>query len=139
MPLIPDPPISFGVKEFCEACMLCADDCPSGSITKGPQTWEGPLISNNPGTLKWYVQGESCYDYNGFSCSNCKRVCPFTKPNNSWLHRLIRLAIEGRLKPLNKMMVGLDQASGYGKPIEDKEFWKRDGSKCITAREKMTP
>ena len=137
MPLIPDPPISFGVKEFCEACMTCAEDCPSGSITKGPMTWEGKSESNNPGTNKWYVEPEGCYDYNGFSCSNCKRNCPFNKPNNSWLHKVIREAISVRSVGLDKGMVKLDQASGYGVQAPDIDFWKKDGSASITAREKM--
>ena len=137
MPLMPDAPIRFGVTEFCESCMLCAVECPSRSITEGPQTWKGRSQANNPGVYKWYVTPEGCYDFNGFSCSNCKRVCPFTKPNNSWLHRLIRTAIEGRISPLNNVMVSLDQASGYGQHIPAREFWRRDGSKAITAREKM--
>jgi len=137
MPLIPDSPIDFGVTEFCEACMLCADDCPSESVTKGPRTWEGESPSNNPGVLKWHTQGEGCYDFNGFSCSNCKRVCPFNKPNNSWLHRMIRDMIEGRMVSADKVMVKLDQASGYGKQVQDTEFWKLDGPHSITAREKM--
>ena len=137
MPLIPDPPISFGVPEFCEACMLCADDCPSESITQGPQTWEGTSPSNNPGSYKWYVEPETCFDYNGFSCSNCKRVCPFTKPNNSWLHRMIRKFIEARVIPMNKVMATLDQASGYGRQLQDTEFWKMGGHKTITGRESM--
>lgn len=59
MPLIADSPIRFGAKEFCDACMLCAKDCPSNSISQGDQTWEGKSISNNEGTLKWYVEPES--------------------------------------------------------------------------------
>ncbi len=137
MPLVPNDPISFGVTEFCDVCMLCADECPSESITNGPRTWEGGSVSNNPGVLKWYVEPEGCYDFNGFSCSNCKRCCPFNKPNNSWLHRMIRAAIQGRIKSADVAMVGLDQASGYGRQIEDTEFWSMDGSKSITAREKM--
>jgi reductive dehalogenase len=137
MPLIPDSPIRFGVTEFCEACMLCAEHCPSTAITEGPRTWEGKSPSNNPGTLKWYIESEKCYDFNGFSCSNCKRVCPFTKPNNSWLHQLIRKVIETKMAPLNKLMVRLDQASGYGRQLQNTEFWKRDGQKTITARESM--
>jgi len=39
--------------------------------------------------------------------------------------------------PLDKVMVTLDQASGYGQQIEDKDFWRMDGQKSITAREKM--
>jgi reductive dehalogenase len=137
MPLIPDSPIDFGVVEFCERCLLCAKDCPSESISKGPQTWEGKSPSNNNGTFKWYIQPEPCYDFNGFSCSNCKRVCPFNKPNNSWLHKMIRQAIKSRIKPLNKVMVTFDQASGYGKQLEDRDFWEMDGQKCITSRESM--
>ncbi len=137
MPLIPDSPIRFGVTEFCEACMLCAEHCPSTAITGGPRTWEGKSPSNNPGTLKWYIESEKCYDFNGFSCSNCKRVCPFTKPNNSWLHQMIRKVIETKFSPLNKLMVRLDQASGYGRQLQSEEFWKRDGHKTITARESM--
>jgi reductive dehalogenase len=137
MPLVPTAPIDFGVTEFCEVCMLCADDCPSGTVTKGPRTWEGPSRSNNPGTLKWFAEPEKCYDFNGFSCSNCKRVCPFNKPNNSWLHRMIRQGIEGRIKTADRAMVGLDQASGYGQQLEAREFWSMDGEKSITAREKM--
>ena len=137
MPLLPDSPIRFGVTEFCGACMLCADECPSRSISREKRTWEGRSPANNPGVYKWHVTPEGCYDFNGFSCSNCKRVCPFTKPNNSWLHQMIRGVIQGRIKPLNNIMVGLDQASGYGRPLSYRKFWKMDGSKSITAREKM--
>ncbi len=137
MPLIPDSPIEFGVTEFCESCMLCAEECPSNAISDGSRTWEGLSPSNNPGTYKWYINSEKCYDFNGFSCSNCKRVCPFTKPNNSWLHKIIRTVIKGKIDPLNKVMVTLDQASGYGHQLQDSDFWKMDGQKCITAREHM--
>ncbi|MFC1627906.1 reductive dehalogenase [Gemmatimonadota bacterium] len=137
MPLVPDVPISFGVAEFCEKCMLCADQCPSGAITSGSRTWEGTSRSNSQGTYKWYVEGAKCYDFNGFSCSNCKRCCPFNKPNNSWLHRLTRSIVKGRIKPMDSMMVTLDQGSGYGRQVEDTDFWKMDGSASITSREKM--
>lgn len=137
MPLVADNPIDFGVAEFCETCMLCAEHCPSESISGGGRTWKGKSPSNNPGSFKWYIDSEKCYDFNGFSCSNCKRVCPFTKPNNSWLHRMVRLVIKGRVSPANKLMISLDQASGYGRQLQNSEFWKRDGHKCITARESM--
>jgi hypothetical protein len=83
------------------------------------------------------MEGTKCFDFNGFSCSNCKRVCPFNKPNNSWLHRLTRAVIEGRVGALDALMVKLDQASGYGVQVESTEFWTRDGSKSITGRERM--
>jgi reductive dehalogenase len=137
MPLTVDQPIRFGVREFCEVCMLCATHCPSGAITEGPPTSKGRSVSNNPGTLKWYVEGEKCYDFNGFSCSNCKRVCPFNKPNNSWLHRLTRAIVDGKVGAMDTLMVKLDQAGGYGTQTDSSDFWRRDGSKTITARERM--
>ena len=137
MPLTADAPIRFGCREFCSVCKLCATHCPSSAVTEGPRTWEGKSASNNPGTLKWYAEVEKCYDFNGFSCSNCKRVCPFNKPSNSWLHRSTRAIIEGRSGALDVLMVKLDQAGGYGRQLEDSQYWKMDGSKTITAREKM--
>ena len=50
---------------------------------------------------------------------------------------LIRQAIEGRIKAADRAMVSLDQASGYGRQLEAREFWAMDGEKSITAREKM--
>lgn len=137
MPLMPDTPIDFGVKEFCRSCQLCAVECPSAAVSKGPCTWEGKSPSNNPGVLKWYTEPGKCYDFNGFSCSNCKRVCPFNKPNNSWLHRMIRTIIKARIRPLDRVMVTFDQAGGYGKQVPGKTFWKMDGHQTITARESM--
>jgi len=137
MPLLPDPRISFGVPEFCDVCMLCAEHCPSESISAEPRTWEGKSPSNNPGVHKWYVQGEKCDDFNGFSCSNCKSVCPFSKPNNSWLHKMIRMIVQQRIGIVDKMLVTFDQASGYGKQMQAADYWKLDGSECVTAREKM--
>jgi reductive dehalogenase len=137
MPLVPDSPINFGVTEFCDSCMLCADHCPSGAITKGPFTWEGKSPSNNPGVYKWYAEPEKCYDFNGFSCSNCKRVCPFNKPNNSWLHRMIRQIVKSKVRILDKIMVTFDQAGGYGEQLQGSKFWKMNGDKTITGREEM--
>ena len=137
LPMTADHPIKFGVTEFCETCMLCAEDCPSASISKGERTWKGKSVSNNPGIFKWYVQPEGCYDYNGFSCSNCKMNCPFNKPNNEWTHKIVRGAIKLKIKPMNNVMTSLDQASGYGKQMDSKDYWKLDGSKKITSREKM--
>jgi hypothetical protein len=50
---------------------------------------------------------------------------------------MIRQIIEGRVRPVNKLMVSLDQASGYGEQFQDAKFWKLDGRKTITARESM--
>jgi hypothetical protein len=50
---------------------------------------------------------------------------------------MIRGMVEGRMVSADRVMVKLDQASGYGKQTEDTEFWKLDGPYSITAGEKM--
>lgn len=48
--LKPDKPITFGVEEFCKVCMKCADNCPSGAITKDAEpSYKVPTISNIKG------------------------------------------------------------------------------------------
>lgn len=82
MPLENDHPIDFGIPEFCENCHLCAEHCPSGSISFEGQNYEGVCENNNPGVKKWYIYAEKClrlWQTNGASCANCISVCPFTK------------------------------------------------------------
>ena len=48
LPLIPDSPIEFGVTEFCDVCMKCADLCPSRSISLGEDRIETAAITCKP-------------------------------------------------------------------------------------------
>lgn len=81
LPLAPDRPIEFGVREFCKKCRLCAEKCEGGAIsTDDEPRFEVACRSNNPGALKWYVDVEKCYLYwceNGVDCSTCIKVCPY--------------------------------------------------------------
>ncbi|MEA2089673.1 MAG: reductive dehalogenase [Thermoproteota archaeon] len=81
LPLEPDKPIEFGVKEFCKKCKLCAEHCEAGAISMDDEpSFEIACRSNNPGALKWYVDVERCYLYwceNGVDCSTCIKVCPY--------------------------------------------------------------
>jgi len=62
LPLKPDDPIEFGVKEFCRKCKLCARFCEAGAISMNDEpSFEIKCRSNNPGVLKWYVNVELCY------------------------------------------------------------------------------
>ncbi len=43
-------------------------------------SWEPACSSSNAGALKWYIDGEKCYEYwcdNGTDCSTCISVCPY--------------------------------------------------------------
>lgn len=81
LPLKPDKPIEFGVREFCRKCKLCAKYCEAQAISMSDEpSFEIACQSNNPGVLKWYVDVERCYLYwcrNNVSCSTCIKVCPY--------------------------------------------------------------
>jgi epoxyqueuosine reductase len=83
LPLKEDKPIDFGVTETCKKCRACAEACEAGAISMDPEPgWVPACSSNNPGVLKWYVNGEKCYEFwceNGVDCSTCIAVCPYNQ------------------------------------------------------------
>ena len=116
-PLVPDEPIEFGVRRFCEVCKKCATTCPPGAISEGGMISEGVCKSNNPGILKWYVDVEKCLNFwhhNRTSCSNCIRSCPFNKPEHL-IHDAARIFIKAKSGLLDWALVKIDDTLGYGK------------------------
>jgi reductive dehalogenase len=85
LPLVPDPPITFGVTEYCTTCGICAEECPSGAISPDKERTFAPSPSampcGNPGAFKWYIDGKKCLRWwieSGAGCSRCMDVCPYT-------------------------------------------------------------
>jgi reductive dehalogenase len=130
MPLVPDNPISFGATEFCEVCGKCATTCPGNAISSGEKTWEATYdapnhISSNPGVKKWYVDTPACHlvwAQNGMDCSRCIQVCPFNKPEG-WLHEATRILIGAKSGTVDKLLLNLDDASGFGEQKDPDQFW----------------
>jgi len=124
MPLATDKPIDFGVWDFCSKCKKCARHCPSGAISDGEPTTEGPTVSNNPGAKKWYLNPEQCLKYwitnNTFGCSDCIRVCPYNKRPGVWVHELA-VAAGASSSLVRSTLVQLDDAFGYA----EGEDWSR--------------
>ncbi|HCC70646.1 MAG TPA: hypothetical protein DEQ09_05780 [Bacteroidales bacterium] len=90
LPMEIDQPIEFGVKEFCERCKICAEICPSGSISFAKNN-EG---MNTRGYRHWEINRTSCYNFwmqsmGGLGCRLCLIACPYSRKNN-WVHRLTR-------------------------------------------------
>jgi len=83
IPLAYDEPVDIGVQSFCEQCLICAEECPSGAIPLG-----GKTLHN--GVMKWKLSEQKCYSYwhvNGTDCGICMAACPWTKPRTKF-HRL---------------------------------------------------
>jgi reductive dehalogenase len=132
-PLEADQAIDMGVTQFCRICKKCAQYCPSQSIPYDTDpTWESPWnsVSNNDGVLKWFVNVETCYEYwvkNSSDCSNCIRVCPFTKPPGIG-HDFARFFIK-RFPALNPLWLKIDNIMAlfpwwrYGKKENPENFW----------------
>jgi reductive dehalogenase len=82
LPLQVDTPIDFGVTDTCKRCKRCAEACEVEAISFDDEPNYTPACSsNNPGALKWYVNGELCYQFwcdNAGDCSTCISVCPYT-------------------------------------------------------------
>lgn len=75
IPLIPDEPSDYGVKNFCEICNKCSKTCPGKAISDQP-----PVIEN--GKKRWYIKQEACYSIwrsIGTDCGVCLSVCPFSQ------------------------------------------------------------
>lgn len=125
LPLVADSPIEFGVTEFCDACMKCAQLCPSQSISYGERTAESDSVSNNPGALKWPINAETCRMYWGRvnkPCTSCVACCPYNKPY-TWPHRAT-LWFTDHVRWADSLYVKLDDLFGYGKPKKAEDFWE---------------
>jgi len=75
MPMEHDKPIDFGLQAFCESCLKCARECPSGAITAGPK-----LMFN--GYEIWKSDSQRCATYRittkgGAMCGRCMKTCPW--------------------------------------------------------------
>ncbi len=90
LPMDIDLPIDFGVKEFCNHCKICAEICPSESIS---------FDENNDGMAyrgykHWQINQTSCFNYwiqsmGGLGCRLCLIACPYSRKAN-WGHTLAR-------------------------------------------------
>ena len=124
LPLALDPPIRFGVKEFCEVCQRCSQGCPVNAISTGAPSAEVYNQSNIKGVVKWSVDGEKCFSYwaaQNSDCSICIRVCPYNKDYSKWYTRLGRIMAGTRLR---RLMLKLDIAMGYGTRMRAKQWWQ---------------
>jgi epoxyqueuosine reductase len=85
-----DKPIKFGVAEFCNKCKICADQCPSGAISKADNPDDLVIRGYN----HWYINNGACYNYwretmGPMGCRLCVANCPYSRKDN-WMHTTAR-------------------------------------------------
>lgn len=100
----------LGVQSFCRICKKCASNCPTKSITHGPEP-------SSRGFVHWSIAQEKCFAFwkkAGTDCGICIRVCPFTKPNTLF-HRLVRFYVSRN--PFNQRIALFFDDLLYGKQI----------------------
>ncbi len=123
IPLEIDQPINFGVKEFCNICQKCADNCPPRAIPKGEPQDTPPNFSSLSNIKKWTVDAKRCFKFwvgMNTDCAICIRVCPYNKDYTKWWNRVgIRLA-NG---PLRKLMLKLDEIGKFGERVLPGKWW----------------
>jgi len=92
LPMKVDKPIDFGVSEFCMHCKICAEQCPSGSISFA-DTNEGMTTR---GYRHWEIDTTTCFNFwesamGPMGCRLCIATCPYSRKNN-WVHDMVRRA-----------------------------------------------
>jgi len=110
LPLVIDHPVTFGVQEFCQICLKCAINCPSGAITTGDKT-------EVRGVKKWQLNIEPCLRYwriIGTDCGLCMKVCPYSHPG-ALIHNLVRMGI--RNSPIARRLSVWGDELFYGKKL----------------------
>lgn len=125
LPLAPDKPIRFGVKEFCQVCRRCQQACPPKAITAGEPSPQKVTQSNLQGVRKWTTDPEKCFNFwvnQNAECSICIRVCPYNKEYPRWIYQLGRW-LAGTF--LRKFMLKLDIWLDYGARKPPKWWWGR--------------
>ena len=112
-PMEPDKPIDMGVQDFCKTCKICADQCPSGAISKGgKQTIRG--------YKRYTLHASKCHNFwysklGNMGCRLCVAVCPYTRKSN-WLHKTaLGVSLHDPTGLADRALAGMQRAFYPGK------------------------
>ncbi|MGI2336493.1 MAG: reductive dehalogenase [Dehalogenimonas sp.] len=142
MPVAPSKPINAGITKFCETCKFCADNCPSGSISKETEpSWEvninetgfdkvgnpiPPSPMNQSGIKAWKTDWDKCTNLQGGprECQACQPACPFSNMNQSVIHPIVRAT--AATTPLFNTFFANMQELFVNDNSDPSDWWKRD-------------
>ncbi len=104
LPMICDPKRDIGVDDFCRHCRICAENCPSGAISRGDRK----IVR---GVERYPFKAEACFkiwNETGTDCGVCIASCPYSKPRSLHHELGLRLsALGGRLPA--KLLTGMER------------------------------
>ena len=127
LPLAPTRPIDAGIMRFCRTCKLCAEACPSRSLSMDTEpSWEVVGPWNNPGHKAYFQDGVRCrtwWSVSTVGCSTCFAVCPFSHKDKSFIHSGVKSAIS--YTPfMNGLLTKMHGVFGYEKPRDVESWWE---------------
>jgi epoxyqueuosine reductase len=125
LPLEPDAPRYFGVREFCDVCNACAAACPPKAIPFGAPEMAAPNRSSFTTVRKWTTDAEKCFKFwttQNTECSICIRVCPYNRTFEGRFDRFWRWLAGTRLRRLALRLDGWLRDGGRKKA---RSWWGR--------------
>ena len=132
-----DKPIDFGLQKYCAECRICAEQCPTQSISYGDK------VEHN-GYMKWPHDGVRCAtgvitNKVGNICQRCTKICPWNRRDSSpesfagWDGDI------GTLHDSVNRQAQMRRENGFVEPEEHSEKWwfplMRDGNEIVEAPE----
>ncbi|RJE46570.1 MULTISPECIES: reductive dehalogenase [unclassified Dehalobacter] len=122
LPLVPDGPIDFGLRDFCSTCQKCAQNCPAQAIgTDRDQTaFKGQY-------MRWAADSDKCTQFRttnreGSSCGRCMKVCPWNNKETSWIHD-VGVFAASNFGFAGNILRDIDDMFGYGTEVVEKNRW----------------
>jgi reductive dehalogenase len=123
LPLPPSKPVDAGITSFCETCAICAEICPTESLSleKEP-TWDmgTNTLWNRQGVKKWPHNYQTCK-----GCPFCDTHCVFSQKNLSSIHDIVKATLANTTL-FNGFFAQMDRTFGYGHKNNYDDWWSRD-------------
>jgi len=137
LPLETDLPVDFGLQDYCDRCKICAEQCPTQSISYGDK------VEYN-GYMRWNTDSSKCCigvlsNKVGNICQRCAKVCPWNRRDNrpidfeNWdgSTEALHISVDRQAELLRENM--------YAEPEEFSEKWwfplVREGDRIIEGKE----
>jgi reductive dehalogenase len=119
MPLLSDKPVDFGLQRFCQACKICAQNCPSHAIALGDKRMYN-------GYATWKLDTRRCASFNftnkkGTMCNRCVKSCPWTQPVTGF-HDLVRTMVM-RSRLAGRIAIRAAAVLGLGNDHPADKWW----------------